>query len=146
MDQVSFLISTTNAMTSLAMIAIALWIFIPRGFHFFAKWKSSKKPTYFSGAVLCFFLAFSFISFVCIELIIQTLKIAKCFSLWPERLLFFIFVYCVVIVLLIPKTLSFFQKWRATRRISDFIWLSILASILTFVMLTTYFIFLQVIL
>lgn len=146
MDKISFLISTTNAMTSIAMLAIALWIFIPKGFHFLAKWKSSKKPTNFSGAVLSFFLAFSFISFVCIELIIQTLKIAKDFSLWPEQLLFFIAAYFIIIFLLIPKTLLFFQKWRTTRKTSDFIGLAILASTSTFVMLATYFLFLQVIL
>lgn len=120
MDLTSFLILMTNVILSVGMIAIALWLFIPKAFSYIKKWNFTGNQWNFSGGIFCFFIAFSFLSFGGIELVCNTLKIEQYFSSGYEKLLVFLAITFFLLYLLIPRALTSFQKWRSTKKSSDF--------------------------
>lgn len=142
MDLNSFLILLTNVVATVGMVVIALWLMAPKAFRFLEKWKHNKNPRYFSSAAFCFFVAFSLLSFAVIELIRATLKIETYFSSGYERLVIFLFMAYLLLYLLIPKTLSFFQKWRSNRKVSHFSLSALFASISIYAMLVMYLLYL----
>jgi hypothetical protein len=137
---------TLNMLISCVMLAIAFWIIFPRAFYFLNRWKSSRKNLDFSAAVFCFFVAFSFVSYVCIELVRKTLAIANSFSQWYVHLIVFVLISYIALYLLIPKTLVFFKKWRITGKLSHFILFILSASTLICVLSTAYCLYLPAIL
>jgi|SRR3989344_3470209 len=142
MDRVSFFILLMNAITTVSMIAIALWLITPKAFHFLEKWKHDKNPRYFSSAMFCFFVAVSLLSFAVIELIRATLRIASYFSFGYEHLFGFLVMAYLLIYLLIPKTLLFFKKWRSNRKVSYFSISALFASLSIYAMLVMYLLYL----
>lgn len=140
MDRTFFLIALAGVIVSIGIVAINLWIIIPKALQFLETWRKNKNPQYFSGSVFCFFSAFSLFSLVLKLMIKSSLQIEnlfffrfRCVDLAVSLLMAFLLIY-----ILIPKTLLFFEKWRFTKK-TRFFSLSILfAFISTYIMLLMY--------
>jgi Kef-type K+ transport system membrane component KefB len=138
MDLTFFLIALIGVIGAIGITAITLWMIIPRAFQALEKWQKNKNPRYFSVSVFCFFAAFSLLSLVLKLMIQSSLKIEIFFSFRYERLSISLFLTFLLIYLLLPKTLIFFEKWRSTKKASCFSLSLLFAFLSTYVMLFMY--------
>lgn len=114
------LIALAGSFVALSIIAVSLYLFIPKAFFFYQKWNANKKITDISTAIFSFFIAFACLSYICIKAVCLTLKIEDYLAMEYFPLILFLAFSLLLIYLAIPKTIICFQKWKSTRKVKWF--------------------------
>lgn len=117
MDQIWVLLILMNIALAIGMVVVSLWLIVPRGLYFFDKWKRDQNPRSLSAFIFCFFVAFSFLSFVGVWGVRKVAPLIDYFSPGYVKLIFFLVISYFLIYFSMPKTVVFYQKWVALQKI-----------------------------
>jgi hypothetical protein len=146
MDRTSLFFVLTDLSLGLVIIAISLLLLMPRGFRALEKWKDTGKTRSFSEAFFYFFLSFSLLTYICIDLVSKTLQgvslIGGALPFEYGKFVVWLVGALLLIYLFIPNALSFFQKWRSSKKNSQFAVFSLFAFLSVYGMATLYFLYL----
>ncbi len=137
-DQTFFVIALIGVIEIIGIIAINLWIIIPKAFQFLEQWRKNKNPKCFSCSIFCFFAAFSLFSLALKLMIKSSLQIESLVLFRYGHLAISVLMALILIYVFIPKTLFFFEKWRSSKKTVFFSLSLLFAFISVYIMLFMY--------
>jgi Kef-type K+ transport system membrane component KefB len=138
LDQTFFVIILIGVIEIVGIIAINLWIIVPKAFQLLEQWRKNKNPRCFSCSIFCFFAAFSLFSLALRLMIKSSLQIESLVLFRYGHLAISVLMALVLIYVFIPKTLFFFEKWRSTKKTVFCSIFLLFAFISTYIMLFIY--------